>query len=231
MDLIIVSNNLAQKIPKLCLSYIKFNGISVQKKAPSVLNEYIIEVMNKIKGIYALKKIKNNEIIRKYRDFYWHYLNIDPTKTRPSSEALIRRILGNKPIPRINNIVDLNNWVSIDTLVPLGAYDLDILKIPLILRFSKQGEQFNPIGGSKKIMKGNEIILSDDNRNIIHEYPHRDSDISKLTFKTKKMLIVACGVPGIEPKILERSLNLFRDILIKSSIEQISYSKIKTIST
>jgi len=230
MDLIKVSDILAQKIPELCLSYINFNGIRVQKQISPTLNEYSSEIMNKIKTKYTLKKLKNNEMIRKYRDFYWHYLNIDPTKTRPSSEALIRRILANKPIPNINDIVDLNNWVSIDTLVPLGAYDLDILKTPLILRSSKEGEKFIPIGGSKKVMKGNEIVLADDNCIIFHEYPHRDSEICKIRLKTKKILIVACGVPGIEPKRLEDALNVFRRILIRTSKDQIYNSKIKTTS-
>ena len=231
MDLIKVSDHLAQKIPKLCLSYIHFNGITVQKQASSTLNEYGLEVMDKIKKTYTLEALRNNEIIRKYRDFYWHYLNIDPTKTRPSSEALTRRMLANKPIPKINDIVDLNNWVSIETLVPLGAYDLDCLKIPLVLRFANKREGFIPIGGSKKKMKGNEIILADDNGLIIHEYPHRDSEISKITFKTKNILIVACGVPGIKHQILEDALNIFRNILKKIAKNQMFYSEITTLSS
>ena len=50
---------------------------------------------------YSLDGLKDEENIRAYRDFFWK-LGIDPTKIRPAAEALIRRILGGKEIPRIN---------------------------------------------------------------------------------------------------------------------------------
>ena len=90
-----------------------------------------------IREKFSLENLKNDPIIRAYRDFYWHYLKIDPTKVRPAGEALIRRVLSNKPIPNISNFVDAYNAASIETRISLGAYNYDLLKLPLHIRFAK----------------------------------------------------------------------------------------------
>ena len=230
MDLIKGSDELIKNGIKLDLPYITFEGILVEKKHSRILEEYILRVKNKIEKEYTIEALKNNETVRLFRDFYWHYLNIDPTKTRPSSEALIRRILAKNPIPQVNNIVDLNNWVSIETLIPLGAYDLDLLKTPLILRFAKPGEEFVPIGSSKKVLNGKEIIIADETGLIIHQYPHRDSNVCKITNKTRNMLVTACGVPGLNHQKLLDALVIFRDNLKNASEKSLISSKIITLS-
>jgi DNA/RNA-binding domain of Phe-tRNA-synthetase-like protein len=53
----------------------------------------------------TLPSLKDHPIIRAYRDFYWR-LGIDPTKQRPSSEGLARRLLAQGRLPRINSVVD-----------------------------------------------------------------------------------------------------------------------------
>ena len=52
-------------------------------------------------------------------------VGIDPTKTRPSSEALLRRVSKGDELPRINSLVDVINWCSLETQLPFGLYDLD----------------------------------------------------------------------------------------------------------
>ena len=226
MNLILLTDKVKKSVKNISLAYITFEGINVKKEQPLVLKSYISEVMRDIKCSYNLELLKENEVIRNYRDFYWHHLSIDPTKIRPSSEALIRRILANNPIPKISSIVDLNNWVSIHTLIPLGAYDLEKLSLPLKLRFAKIGEKFEPIGGKMKELKGKEIILTDNTELIIHLYPHRDSNITKITNSTRNMLVVACGVPRVSIEKLKKALELFRNLLEKLSEKPINSSKI-----
>ena len=51
-------------------------------------------------------------------------VGIDPTKTRPSNEALLRRVRKGDTIPRINSLVDIVNWCSLEFQLPYGLYDL-----------------------------------------------------------------------------------------------------------
>ena len=50
-------------------------------------------------------------------------VGIDPTKTRPSNEALLRRVRKGDAIPRINSAVDIINWCSLEFQLPYGLYD------------------------------------------------------------------------------------------------------------
>ena len=51
---------------------------------------------------------------------------LDPTRTRPSSEALLRRVCRGKPVPRISGPVDLCNLLSLRFLLPLNTTDEEL---------------------------------------------------------------------------------------------------------
>lgn len=69
-------------------------------------------------------------------------IGIDPTKTRPSSEALLRRIRRGDPFPRINGVVDIINWTSVETQMSFGVYDLDQIQGDVTLRLGREGEEY-----------------------------------------------------------------------------------------
>jgi len=71
----------------------------------------------------------------------------DPTRMRPSSEALLRRLKKGEPLPRINSLVDVANALSVQLQVPVGLYDLDRVKgDELALRLGAEGESYVGIG-------------------------------------------------------------------------------------
>lgn len=69
-------------------------------------------------------------------------VGIDPTRRRPSSEALLRRVLRGEPLPRINSLVDICNWCSLEFQLPYGLYDADRIQGPIELRLGREGEQY-----------------------------------------------------------------------------------------
>lgn len=74
----------------------------------------------------------------------------DPTRYRPSSEALIRRILKGEDLAAIQPLVDLNNALSIDLAVPscIMAAPLEPpMEPPLVLRAGAPGETFESLRG------------------------------------------------------------------------------------
>ncbi len=105
--------------------YIAYDTCKVKVKQDYSLDQYIYELRSRIN--IDKESLKDNPIIRALRDFYWS-IGIDPTKTRPSSEALVRRLLNSNSIPKINNVIDAGNIASIETLIPIGIYDLDKIK-------------------------------------------------------------------------------------------------------
>jgi DNA/RNA-binding domain of Phe-tRNA-synthetase-like protein len=67
---------------------------------------------------------------------------LDPTKRRPSSEALLRRVRKGEALPRINSLVDVCNWCSLEFQLPYGLYDLDRIEGDVTLRFGGEGEMY-----------------------------------------------------------------------------------------
>ena len=67
---------------------------------------------------------------------------IDPTRTRPSSEALLRRVRRGEPLPRINTAVDVCNWCSLEVQLPYGLYDAGAIAPPVALRRGGPGDEY-----------------------------------------------------------------------------------------
>jgi DNA/RNA-binding domain of Phe-tRNA-synthetase-like protein len=69
-------------------------------------------------------------------------IGLDPTKTRPSSEALLRRVRKGDPLPRINSLVDVCNWCSVEFQLPYGLYDAARVEGGITLRLGAEGESY-----------------------------------------------------------------------------------------
>ena len=86
-------------------------------------------------------RAESAEITAAVRTMYKR-VGIDPTKTRPSSEALLRRVRRGDELPRINSLVDVINWCSLETQLPFGLYDLDHIQGDVTLRLGRDGEEY-----------------------------------------------------------------------------------------
>ena len=92
------------------------------------------------------------------RELYRRF-HIDPTRTRPSSEALLRRVLQDKPLPRILNAVDLCNLLSLRFLLPLGLYDTGrIAGTTVTLRRGGPGESYPGIRKESVNVEGRPVL-------------------------------------------------------------------------
>ena len=80
---------------------------------------------------------------------------IDPTRVRPSSEALLRRLKKGEAFPRINSLVDVANALSVQLQVPVGLYDLGKVRgDELVVRLGAEGESYNGIGKERVNVAG-----------------------------------------------------------------------------
>lgn len=69
-------------------------------------------------------------------------VGLDPTRTRPSSEALLRRVRRGDPFPRVNALVDAVNLCSLEWQLPYGVYDRRTLLAPIAIRLGVAGEEY-----------------------------------------------------------------------------------------
>lgn len=75
------------------------------------------------------------------RDLYKSF-GMDPSRHRPSSEALLRRVLKGQDLYRLNCAVDCCNLASLRCLLPIGMYDLQRIDGDAVLRVGRPGEQY-----------------------------------------------------------------------------------------
>jgi DNA/RNA-binding domain of Phe-tRNA-synthetase-like protein len=181
-------------------------------------------VTEEVRGKYRLELLKDNPTIRAYRDLFWS-LGVDPTKTRPSGEALLRRVLHGREIPRISTVVDSYNLASLKTTIPLSGFDLDALHLPLCVRFSLQNEEFHGIGMDASIKLSRKMLVLADSEQIVCIYPYRDAKTTRITKETGNVVIVGYGAPQISQNELTSAVET-----ALSFIQQTSGGKIETVS-
>ncbi|MCP8321417.1 MAG: hypothetical protein H3Z52_10840 [archaeon] len=208
-----ISPDLIERFASLQALIAHIRGVKVEKGSIE-LEDFKEKIIKEVKENYDIERLKDVPILRAYRDFFWR-VGIDPTKVRPAAEALIRRILGGKSIPSINNVVDAYNLASIKTEIALAAFDEDKIQGNLIMRFARKGEKFLGIGMEEpKELQGGEIVVSD-NVKLVAIYPYRDADESKLNEKTRNVLLMVCGVPGISNESLINAKNIAIEYITK----------------
>lgn len=160
----------------------------------------------------GVEAVKDEPIFRAYRDFFWK-VGVDPTKTRPAGEALTRRVLAGKEIPTINALVDAYNLVSLKTSIAIAAFDTARLHAEaLVLRRARPGESFLGIGMTGPMtLSGSEVVIEDEVDHTLEAvYPYRNAERSKVTEATRSVLLLMCGVPGIDDAPLESAGALCR---------------------
>ncbi len=165
-----------------------------------------------IRSRYTLERVKDEPLFRAYRDFFWK-VDVDPTKTRPASEALVRRVLAGRELPLINTAVDAYNIASMLSGIPIAAFDADMLEGDLSLRFACEGEEFLGIGMERPILLRRDQPVMTDAEKIVAIYPYRDSSGTRVTTGTRNIRIVICGVPSVGRELLVEAYLLCRELL------------------
>jgi DNA/RNA-binding domain of Phe-tRNA-synthetase-like protein len=208
-----IEPTLAGRFPGLRVVVGYVDGVTVESTSVD-LQRFKEEMLGQVRQKYSLESLKDVAVFRAYRDFFWK-VGIDPTKIRPAAEALIRRILAGKPIPTINNAVDAYNLASIKTEIALAAFNRDELKGGLLMRIAERGERFLGVGMSEPMeLNGGEIVISDDEK-LVAVYPYRDAERSKVSQMTKNLLVLVCGVPGIDEKVLAEAGEVALDLVTR----------------
>jgi len=106
-------------------------------------------MLNSLADQYAAKykdePLGEIQTVRQIRSIF-HRSGLDPTRHRPSSESLLRRAVKGKGLYFINSVVDLINYFSLKMLYPMGLFDADLVKPPIVWRPGREGETYEGIG-------------------------------------------------------------------------------------
>lgn len=116
---------------------------------------------------------------------------VNPTQYRSAAEALLRRLTKKGDIPSINALADMANMVSIHYALPVAAFDLRQLALPISVRFAVGNEHYTPLGeDSLEHPEPGEVIFADESGLVIaRRWCHRQSNESAVTGATSRALL------------------------------------------
>jgi DNA/RNA-binding domain of Phe-tRNA-synthetase-like protein len=122
-------------------------------------------------------------------------LGIDPTKTRPSNEALLRRVRKGQPLPRVNSLVDVVNWCSVEFQLPYGLYDRAHIVGDVTLRLGREGEEYAGIRKDTVHVAGR-MTLADEQGPFGN--PTSDSARTMATTATSNALVIVFAPAALD---------------------------------
>lgn len=196
------SEIIREKILGLKFGLIFARQISVEKENADFTREFT-ELQDFLNTKFSQKRPAEDDIVsyvrRMYRRIGW-----EPTRYRPSSEALIRRILKGNALYRINNLVDFGNLVSARFHLPMGLYDIGKIGDSITMDVGNEGESYRGISKPEIHAEG-KLILRD--AQGIFGNPTADSLRSSITAQTSSALAIFFCPPEVESSYLQQTLN------------------------
>ncbi|MBZ5514343.1 MAG: hypothetical protein LAN62_05785 [Acidobacteriia bacterium] len=127
----------------------------------------------------------------------------DPTRYRPSSEALLRRLLKGEEMPVISPLVDLNNCLSARIAAPCCVMREEALSPPFLFRAGKPGESYESLRGPFNL-EGKPLLVDAQGP---CDAPITGGQRVKVTAETQRAWLVAYLPAGVDsPEEAERQL-------------------------
>jgi DNA/RNA-binding domain of Phe-tRNA-synthetase-like protein len=120
-------------------------------------------------------------------------LGKDPARYRGSAEALLRRLIAGKGLPRINAVVDIINLVSVESRLSIGLYDLAHVSGNIVFRAGRAGETYKGIGKYDLNLEGLPVFCDALGP---HGSPTSDSERTMVTTETKNVLAIIISFGG-----------------------------------
>jgi len=195
--------NITIEISDVTLGVIEAEEVRVTS-ASAKLAEEMDAACEQLRRERSLEQVAEMPSVRAVRAMFRAW-GVDPVRYRPSSEALLRRVVQGKGLYRVSNVVDLNNLGSIETAWPYGTYDRATLAPPVALRLGLTGEKYEGIGKQTWHLAGRPVLV--DGQGPFGS-PISDSMRTRITEATAAVLTVvfapASSAAGALDQALER---------------------------
>ena len=166
---------------------VKEIDLSHKENSENINDSFKVEVNTDNCSIFLARKVKNIKI--------------------GESPAYIKNRLIASGIRPINNVVDISNYVMLETGQPLHFYDADTLKGKIEVRMAKEGEKLFTLDGKERILSNEDIVISDGERAIGLAGVMGGLD-TEITDSTKNVLIESAIFDGV--KIRKTSKEILR---------------------
>lgn len=197
---IIVSNEIETVCPNFVGACVEARVKNSQYSQP--LWDEINTLETKFKAELTTETLKDISGIAATRRVY-RACGKDPSRYRPASEALIRRVLQGKALYQIDTLVDLINLASMAFGYSIGGFDADkFVGNTLTLGIGKEGEPYEGIGRGMINIHG--LPVYRDEMGGVGT-PTSDHERTKITIDTTHLLVLINGYDGNEASVKQNA--------------------------
>jgi DNA/RNA-binding domain of Phe-tRNA-synthetase-like protein len=162
------------------------------------------DVAARVRASFDLERLSKHATVAGVRRLF-RLAGCDPTRHRPASEAMLRRLLKGEELPAIHPLVDLNNCLSAELAVPVCMMDRERLAPPFVWRAGQRGESMMSLKGPFNVDA--KPLLLDQEGPV--DVPITGSERVKITPATRRAWLVAYLPDGVlDPKRAEATLSI-----------------------
>lgn len=191
-----------EKFPELKLGAVTARNIDNHGVSDEIM-QLIREKEREIRENYDTETLSQHPKINSWRGAYSSF-GAKPKKYKSSVEGLYRMILKGLDLRHINKIVDLFNYISIKYMIPAGGDDMAKVDGDITLKFAVGDEPFTALNSKEKgIAKEGEVVYADSKEVLCRRWNWRESDKTKMTEKTKDVILVVEALPPVTKEELD----------------------------
>ena len=191
----IVQKEIFDQLDNLYIGVVIAKGIDNSMDYPNI-EKLLKESIELAENKYLDKKVKEDEMIIPYREAF-QKLGINPNKYQCSVEAMFSRISKGKQLPNINQLVDLNNAISLKYTLPMGTHDLSKSNLDIEMRYATPEDIFIPMGTDEQDNpETGEIVYAVGNDIRTRRWTWRQSNSGKIDDKTNYVFFPIDGFKG-----------------------------------
>jgi DNA/RNA-binding domain of Phe-tRNA-synthetase-like protein len=153
-----------------------------------------------------------------WRDAYRAF-GAKPQRTRPSVEALLRR-LEPDGLPRIDRITDVYNAVSVAHLLPIGGEDRAAYVGPPRLVRAEGSEPFDTTAGGKPVVEhpeAGEVVWCDDDGVTCRRWNWRQGTRTRITTGTRSAVFILDALDPLTDEEVDAAADALTDALLAVS--------------
>lgn len=184
MTTISISEELKEKVPGIKLSCIECDVYVMETN--DMLWDEIKNKTEELSAALKISQISKLPAIAASRTAY-KACGKDPARYRLSAESLLRRVVKNKGLYQVNNVVDVLNLVSITTGFSIGGYDCDKIEGKVVMGIGAASEPYEGIGRGRLNI---EFLPTFRDKKGAFGTPTSDSERTAVTQNTKRFLMV-----------------------------------------
>ena len=202
----VISSEISRRFPDFVCGVVVCRGADNTGESDTLTN-LLREAESDVRRQFTLESLASVPHFASWRRTYAAF-GTDPTKSKCSSEALVRRVLKGSQLRHITKLVDAYNYLSWKYRTPVGGEDLVSIGDKRIeLKVANGQEHFVALGeANSEPVDAGEVVYAAGNEVLCRRWNWRESEITKLTEATKDAFLVIDALPPLTKDDVNRAV-------------------------